>query len=62
MFLWGLLVGFVFLIEFQNPMQKPRQGAEIDIIDRLPMPFGLVHSGVASDHPKTKVFKIIIFA
>lgn len=34
---------------------KAHQGAEVDIIDRLPTPFGLVRSGVAPDHPETKV-------
>ena len=29
--------------------------ARVDIIDRLPTPFGLVRSGVAPDHPETKV-------
>jgi adrenodoxin-NADP+ reductase len=36
-------------------MLKAHQGAEVDIIDRLPTPFGLVRSGVAPDHPETKV-------
>jgi hypothetical protein len=36
-------------------MLKAHQGAEVDIIDRLPTPFGLVRSGVAPDHPDTKV-------
>ncbi len=29
-------------------------GCEVDLIDRLPTPFGLVRSGVAPDHPKIK--------
>ncbi|KAL2631261.1 hypothetical protein R1flu_015947 [Riccia fluitans] len=29
--------------------------AKVDILDRLPTPFGLVRSGVAPDHPETKV-------
>lgn len=29
--------------------------ARVDVIDRLPTPFGLVRSGVAPDHPETKV-------
>ncbi len=29
-------------------------GAEVDLIERLPSPFGLVRSGVAPDHPKLK--------
>lgn len=36
-------------------MLKAHQGAQVDIIDRLPTPFGLVRSGVAPDHPETKV-------
>ncbi|XP_010254045.1 PREDICTED: NADPH:adrenodoxin oxidoreductase, mitochondrial [Nelumbo nucifera] len=36
-------------------MLKAHQGAEINIIDRLPTPFGLVRSGVAPDHPETKI-------
>lgn len=35
-------------------MLKAHKGAEVDIIDRLPTPFGLVRSGVAPDHPETK--------
>ncbi|XP_010314053.1 NADPH:adrenodoxin oxidoreductase, mitochondrial isoform X1 [Solanum lycopersicum] len=34
---------------------KAHEGAEVDIVDRLPTPFGLVRSGVAPDHPETKV-------
>ncbi|KAK9131794.1 hypothetical protein Scep_011322 [Stephania cephalantha] len=34
---------------------KSQQVAEVDIIDRLPTPFGLVRSGVAPDHPETKI-------
>ncbi|KAJ7954417.1 NADPH:adrenodoxin oxidoreductase, mitochondrial [Quillaja saponaria] len=34
---------------------KRHQGAQVDIIDRLPTPFGLVRSGVAPDHPETKI-------
>jgi len=36
-------------------MLKAHQQAQVDIIDRLPTPFGLVRSGVAPDHPETKV-------
>lgn len=35
-------------------MLKAYEGAEVDILDRLPTPFGLVRSGVAPDHPETK--------
>jgi len=34
---------------------KAHEGAHVDIIDRLPTPFGLVRSGVAPDHPETKI-------
>ncbi|KAF9603913.1 hypothetical protein IFM89_038823 [Coptis chinensis] len=36
-------------------MLKAHKEAEVDIIDRLPTPFGLVRSGVAPDHPETKI-------
>ncbi|XP_057421030.1 NADPH:adrenodoxin oxidoreductase, mitochondrial [Lotus japonicus] len=36
-------------------MLKAHQQARVDIIDRLPTPFGLVRSGVAPDHPDTKI-------
>ncbi|XP_057500320.1 NADPH:adrenodoxin oxidoreductase, mitochondrial-like isoform X2 [Actinidia eriantha] len=36
-------------------MLKKHQGAEVDIVDRLPTPYGLVRSGVAPDHPETKI-------
>ncbi|WVZ25512.1 hypothetical protein V8G54_004056 [Vigna mungo] len=35
-------------------MLKAHQQAQVDIVDRLPTPFGLVRSGVAPDHPETK--------
>ncbi|XP_062090836.1 NADPH:adrenodoxin oxidoreductase, mitochondrial [Humulus lupulus] len=35
-------------------MLKAHQEAQVDIVDRLPTPFGLVRSGVAPDHPETK--------
>ncbi|XP_021277444.1 NADPH:adrenodoxin oxidoreductase, mitochondrial isoform X2 [Herrania umbratica] len=35
-------------------MLKTHQGSQVDIIDRLPTPYGLVRSGVAPDHPETK--------
>lgn len=38
-----------------NQVLKAHEGAHVDIIDRLPTPFGLVRSGVAPDHPETKV-------
>lgn len=43
-------------------MLKAHKEAKVDIIDRLPTPFGLVRYGVAPDHPETKVnFCIIPF-
>ncbi|NCW44076.1 MAG: NADP oxidoreductase [Gemmatimonadaceae bacterium] len=35
-------------------LQKATPGLAIDLIDRLPTPFGLVRGGVAPDHPKIK--------
>ncbi|GER50282.1 NADPH:adrenodoxin oxidoreductase [Striga asiatica] len=34
---------------------KTHETTEVDIIDRLPTPFGLIRSGVAPDHPETKI-------
>ncbi len=33
---------------------KKAPGCRIDIIDKLPTPFGLIRGGVAPDHQKTK--------
>jgi ferredoxin--NADP+ reductase len=33
---------------------KSEPGVEVDMIERLPAPYGLVRSGVAPDHPKLK--------
>ncbi|CAN8320289.1 unnamed protein product [Cochlearia groenlandica] len=38
-----------------DKLLKAHEGAHVDIIDRLPTPFGLVRSGVAPDHPETKI-------
>jgi ferredoxin/flavodoxin---NADP+ reductase len=35
-------------------LQRRAEPVEIDLIDRLPTPFGLVRGGVAPDHPKIK--------
>lgn len=35
-------------------LQKAAPGVRIDLLDRLPTPFGLVRGGVAPDHPKIK--------
>ena len=45
-------------------LQSDDRKFEIDMIERLPTPWGLVRSGVAPDHPKiktvSKVFEKII--
>ena len=43
------------LLHWDWQMLKAHQEAHVDIIDRLPTPFGLVRFGVAPDHPETKV-------
>lgn len=36
--------------------------AKVDILEKLPVPFGLVRFGVAPDHPEVKVsFGILIY-
>jgi len=35
-------------------LKDPEAGFEVDMIERLPTPWGLVRSGVAPDHPKIK--------
>ena len=35
-------------------LKDPDAGIEVDLIERLPTPWGLVRSGVAPDHPKIK--------
>src|SRR5271155_4611677 len=35
-------------------LKDPRGRIEVDMIERLPTPWGLVRSGVAPDHPKIK--------
>jgi len=35
-------------------LKDPDSGFEVDMIERLPTPWGLVRSGVAPDHPKIK--------
>ena len=39
---------------FYAAEQLLAKGFEVDVIDRLPTPFGLVRAGVAPDHPKIK--------
>ena len=34
---------------------KRMEKGHVDILERLPTPFGLVRSGVSPDHPETKV-------
>lgn len=38
----------------KNPTTFPFASIQIDMIDKLPTPFGLVRSGVAPDHPEVK--------
>lgn len=37
-----------------DALLKARDDVEIDVLDRLPTPFGLIRGGVAPDHAKTK--------
>ncbi|XP_054625142.1 NADPH:adrenodoxin oxidoreductase, mitochondrial isoform X2 [Dunckerocampus dactyliophorus] len=39
---------------FSSCRPKARQDVEVDIYERLPVPFGLVRFGVAPDHPEVK--------
>lgn len=39
---------------FYTADQLLKQGFQVDMIDVLPTPFGLVRSGVAPDHPNIK--------
>src|SRR5215211_4803098 len=39
---------------FYAAEQLLSQGFEVDLLDLLPTPFGLVRAGVAPDHPKIK--------
>ncbi|NCW94834.1 MAG: NADP oxidoreductase, partial [Actinobacteria bacterium] len=45
--------GYFAAQALQN-LQTPELKFEIDMIERLPTPWGLVRSGVAPDHPKIK--------
>lgn len=38
-----------------DKLLKSSDEINIDMLERLPMPFGLVRSGVAPDHPETKI-------
>lgn len=38
-----------------DKLLKRADGIKIDMVERLPAPFGLVRSGVAPDHPETKI-------
>mmetsp|Transcript_15299 Transcript_15299/g.21312 ORF Transcript_15299/g.21312 Transcript_15299/m.21312 type:complete len:223 (-) Transcript_15299:1355-2023(-) len=38
----------------QSSLGKKGYGAKLDIIEKLPTPYGLVRSGVAPDHPEVK--------
>ena len=37
-----------------DALLKSAPGIQVDLIDRLPTPYGLVRGGVAPDHPKIK--------
>src|SRR5947209_18791051 len=39
---------------FYAAEQLVKAGCEVDVLDRLPTPYGLVRAGVAPDHPKIK--------
>ena len=39
---------------FYAAQQLLDEGFEVDLLDALPTPFGLVRAGVAPDHPKIK--------
>lgn len=43
-------------------LKRYGERARVDILDRLPTPYGLVRSGVAPDHPDTKVPVLVCFA
>jgi len=43
-----------FAAQALNNLTKENRSFEIDMIERLPTPWGLVRSGVAPDHPKIK--------
>jgi ferredoxin--NADP+ reductase len=45
--------GYFAAQALQN-LETPELGFSIDMIERLPTPWGLVRSGVAPDHPKIK--------
>lgn len=39
---------------------KTVENVEVDMIEALPIPYGLVRFGVAPDHPEVKVFTVIV--
>ena len=45
--------GYFTALALQNSCNDERN-FKIDLIERLPTPWGLVRSGVAPDHPKIK--------
>jgi ferredoxin/flavodoxin---NADP+ reductase len=38
----------------EHLLRRPEATVEVDLLDKLPTPFGLVRAGVAPDHPKIK--------
>lgn len=50
---------YLLIIKFQ---MQGHPAAKVDILEKLPVPFGLVRFGVAPDHPEVKVsFGILIY-
>ena len=41
-------------------LARTNPNMKIDILEKLPVPFGLVRSGVAPDHPEVKVSLLLV--
>ena len=46
--------GFYTVQGLLSRASKARRPMKVDLIERLPVPFGLVRFGVAPDHPEVK--------
>src|ERR1700761_2259895 len=46
--------GFYAAGQLMSPKGRPELTVEVDMLDRLPTPWGLVRGGVAPDHPNIK--------
>jgi ferredoxin--NADP+ reductase len=46
--------GFYAAGQLMSPKGRPELAVEVDMLDRLPTPWGLVRGGVAPDHPNIK--------